>query len=63
MILLPDYRPNCSYLALLSPTINTQRKERENKRTDKLTGKSGNAPGCNGKEDAKFGRGQIDALI
>ena len=37
--------------------------ERENKRTDKLIGKSGNAPGCNGKEDAKFGRGQIDALI
>ena len=50
-------------LFLLGPTINTQRMERENKRTDKLIGKSGNAPGCNGKENAKFGRGQIDALI
>ena len=42
---------------LLGPTINTQQMERE------LIGKSVNAPGCNGKEDAKFERGQIDALI
>ena len=58
MIFLPDYRPKCSYLGLLY--INTQQMKREN---IKLIGKSVNAPGCNGKEDAKFERGQIDALI
>lgn len=46
---------------LLGPTINTQQIERENIKL--LIGKSVNAPGCNGKEDAKFERGQIDALI